>query len=201
MKKMKLFFLLLSIVLYTQSYAQETFKSKEDKFKEPLFQKGDKMIGTSIGLGLGSSGAYAYSVKPQLGYFLRDGLMIGASFSHLHQKAGDYFKYNNYSPEIFARHYVLRGEKLSLFTQMGVNYSFYNRYINNYGNSSEGTFQSGNSLNLSVGAGVNYRISNHLSLELQVKKNIMNYSNKTYNLGGIASPIPLMPSLSLIYTF
>lgn len=195
MKKIKLFFLLLSIVLFTQSYAQETFKPKEAKFKEPLFQKGSKLIGLSGGLGF-SNGAFGYNVNSRLGYFLKDGLMIGAELGQRYNSLESKSNLNIFSASILGRYYFLKDKKVSLFIQGGMNYEYFNN--KGYFESSVVKVNSGWTGSYNVGGGINFKINKRLSLEFSLNKNLYPYDN--YPANGFLNK-GIMPRISLNFRF
>lgn len=194
MKKIKLFFLLLSIVLFTQSYAQETFKPKEAKFKEPLFQKGSKLIGLSGGLGF-SNGAFGYNVNSRLGYFLKDGLMIGAELGQRYNSLESKSNLNIFSASILGRYYFLKDKKVSLFIQGGISHEYFNNNIE----SLEPNFKNKGLVgSYNLGGGINFKINKRLSLEFSLNKNLYPYDN--YPANGFLNK-GIMPRISLNFRF
>ncbi|PHR69434.1 MAG: hypothetical protein COA67_10710 [Lutibacter sp.] len=122
------------------------------------------------------------TIKPDVGYFILDKLVVGSSMGYYHYKSIDFDSYNkNYSIGLFSRYYFLKSNKrFNLFTQIHYDRVFFETKSSNLvkGN--------GNRYGLKVGQVIFFNSSVGLEFSIDYEKEVYEFNtvnNINVNIG------------------
>jgi len=155
----KIIFTVAAIFAFGFANAQDKKESNEG------FSKGDVFVSGGFGFGSETTGddkLSSFTFAPAVGFFLTQNLALGARLDFTSGKTTDLpnpdIKVNNFNAEVFGRYYFTPASKFSVFGELAVGIG------SNKTEQGPGEFKS-QSFGVNAGAGINYFLSNHWSIE------------------------------------
>jgi opacity protein-like surface antigen len=175
-------------LLFAAAFAVLGFTANAQEEQTFGFAKGDIFMTGSVGFGSESTGdlkTNVFTIAPKAAYFVSDNIAVGLGLGFTSGKEENGLaeeKVNVFGVDAFGRYYFTPANQFSLFAELGLGYDSVN-----YETTAGGTTVDSDSAQFgaNLGAGLNYFVSSHFSIEAGVA--VLGYSTNDNGGNGAES--------------